>query len=135
MLVTGISPQESILRGCNYNQNNGALNISTHDAQTGRPVENLGLTDRALRFITGLAMLVFGYFAIENVEYLFLGAVIILLSEYPLMTSILGWDPLYPVTGSRSCSIEKRRELYGPLSLEVDVALYCKLAPDYFYDE
>ena len=79
-------------------------------------------------------MLAFGYSAIDDLEYLIFGVGILLLSEYPLLTSILGWDPLYLVIGSRSCSIEEKRESYCSLSLEVDTALFCKLAPDYSYD-
>ena len=79
-------------------------------------------------------MLALGYSAIDDLEYLFFGVGILLLSEYPLLTSILGWDPLYLVTGSRSCSIEERREPYCSLALEVNTALFCKLGPDNSYD-
>jgi len=80
-------------------------------------------------------MLAFGYSEIEKVEYLFYGVGILLLSEYPLMTSILGWDPIYQIIGSRLCSIFKRYDLYNSLPLEADSALYCKLAPDHIYDK
>ena len=108
--------------------------MDTHDTQTNAPVQNIGLTDRIVRVLIGAVMLAGGCFLIGSGEYVFLGTGISLLSVYPLMTTMMGWDPLYQATGSRSCNIEGGRNACGTLPFEVDAALGHKPVPDHDYD-
>ena len=124
-----------MLPGCIYHIGNGGIKINIRDIQTNGAAQNLGLIDRTLRFFLGWAMLVCGYCAIERVEYLICGAGILLLSGYPLMTSILGWDPLFQENDSRSCNIKGRDELSGSAPLEAGAALYCELGHDHYCGE
>lgn len=75
------------------------------------PAQNLDLIDRALRFFIGVSMLDFGYFTLEKVEYVSYGLGVLLLSEYPLMTAILGWDPFYmPMIVGHNPELDERLE-------------------------
>ena len=61
-------------------------------------------------------------------------AIAILLAVYPLMTTMMGWDPIYQLFGARSCSIEGGRNQCGTLPYEVDAALGHKPQPTEGYE-
>lgn len=57
---------------------------------------NQGGLDRALRFAAGLVILGFGWFGpVEGLA----GVACRILGWYPLITSVVGWSPLYAVLG------------------------------------
>jgi len=69
-------------------------------------VQNLGLYDRLTRVV--LAALMIGVPAFDLVyrdSILGWHAYLILLSIYPALTAILGWDPFYSLFKIRSCAI------------------------------
>lgn len=78
-------------------------------AEEVRVVQNLGLTDRVVRFVLGAMLLAPGLLAATalltatgpqlNAWLVTLMAV----SVYPLMTAMIGVDPLYRAFGMRSC--------------------------------
>ena len=82
--------------------------MNTHETQMSVPVKNLGLINRFVRLFIGGAMFVVGWYAIVGLGHVFYGVVISLVSAYPLITAMLGWDPLFQVSGSRRYSAEGR---------------------------
>ena len=87
------------------------------------PVHNLGLIDRMVRFFGGGMLLAYGIVDIVlNGNHLAAAAAIIL-AVYPLMTTVMGWDPFYQIIGGRSCSLEGGRNQCGTLPFEVDAAM------------
>ncbi len=94
-------------------------------------VYNIGLFDRVVRFVVGFALLVAGSIgmsmspAITTWE-----ATAILVSVYPVLTAILGWDPLYAMFGARTCSLEGGRNQCGTLPYEIDAAMGNDPEPD-----
>ena len=92
---------------------------------------NIGLADRVIRFIVGFALLGTGAIGMTATPTITaLEAVAVIVSIYPLMTSMLGWDPLYALFGARTCSIEGGRNQCGTFPYEVDAALGRDPEPD-----
>lgn len=101
--------------------------------------QNLGLFDRIARFAIGVAMLgggsVFVIQAGELHAYTVMEAgmlVMMIASVYPLMTAILGYDPLYSLAHVRSCSDSGRNQC-GTFPYQVRAALgkapkYCEVS-------
>ena len=100
------------------------------------PVENIGLADRMIRFFGGGALMAFGVFSALTTAHDLVSAAAILLGVYPLMTTMMGWDPLYQLFGARTCSVDGGRNECGTLPYEVDSALGHKPKPvaGYEYD-
>lgn len=100
------------------------------------PAENIGLVDRMGRFFGGGALMTFGVLSALLTKHDVLSALAILLAVYPLMTTIMGWDPFYELFGARSCTLEGGRNQCGTLPYEVDAALGNKPQPmeGYEYD-
>ncbi len=94
-------------------------------------IYNIGLLDRVLRFIVGFALLAAGVIGM-TMSPMVSGweAVAILVSVYPILTAILGWDPAYAALGARSCSIEGGRNQCGTIPYEIDAALGHEPRPD-----
>ena len=97
-------------------------------------VQNLGLFDRMFHLIIGIAML--GGSALHL--YIFDVSVswhgyAFLLSVYPLMSAILGWDPLYAIFHAHSCSVSGKNSC-GTVPYQVDAMLGHKPIPDHEYD-
>jgi hypothetical protein len=92
------------------------------------PAQNIGLTDRITRFFVGGALLAIG--ALLLVEQGVTGSAVgIMLSAiYPLMTTMMGWDPLYQITGAKTCNLDGRNAC-GTFPYEVDAALGNKPIP------
>jgi len=98
------------------------------------PVQNIGLTDRIVRFFVGGALLAAGCLWIAEGGPATYGVGTVLLSLYPLMTTMMGWDPLYQITGARSCRVDGNSNVCGTFPFEVDAALGNKPIPDKSYD-
>lgn len=84
-------------------------NVSKHTHKPQMKPQNIGTIDRLLRAIIGFGLLstvfiaakttgtFFGY-STENFPYY----AVTLLSIYPALTAVLGWDPIYQVLRVRS---------------------------------
>lgn len=97
------------------------------------PVQNMGWADRTVRFAVGIAMVVVVLMEIESGGSLGMVAYLPILAIYPLMTAILGWDPLYSAGHVRSCDSTGRNQC-GTFPYEVEAALGKKLECDNGYD-
>ncbi len=94
-------------------------------------VQNIGLLDRLVRFIVGFALLAGGAVGMSMTPTITTWeALAILFSVYPVLTSILGWDPAYAMFGARTCSLEGGRNQCGTLPYEIDAALGRDPEPD-----
>ena len=98
------------------------------------PVENIGIVDRMVRFFAGGALMMYGVMSALLTGHDVLSAAAVLLAVYPLMTTLMGWDPFYQLIGGRSCSIEGGRNQCGTLPYEVDAALGHNPKPDEGYE-
>jgi len=88
------------------------------------PVQNIGLTDRMLRFFLGGALFAGGVLAMAVMGSVTLwSALAVIVSIYPLMTTMMGWDPFYQMANARTCSLEGGRNQCGTFPYEVDAAL------------
>lgn len=85
-------------------------------------VQNLGWLDRAFRFVGAFILLGYPLYATGDGTMSTFHVVLMLISIYPLVTAILGWDPLYSAVGLRSCDTSKRNRC-GSFPYEVDTAL------------
>lgn len=95
--------------------------------------QNMGLVDRVLRFILGLALIVVVLMELGNGEALGMYAYLPIIAIYPLMTAILGWDPLYHLGHVRSCQASGRNSC-GTLPYEVEAAVGKKVECGDGYD-
>jgi Inner membrane protein YgaP-like, transmembrane domain len=98
------------------------------------PAENIGLVDRMVRFFGGGALMTYGVISALLTGHTVVSAVAILLAVYPLMTTMMGWDPIYQLFGARTCSLEAGRHQCGTLPYEVDSALGHDPRPDEGYE-
>ena len=87
------------------------------------PIQNIGLLDRTMRCFGGGALLAWGSWDIAQAGSNLFAALSIILSVYPVITSLVGWDPFYQLVGGRTCSLEGGRNQCGTLPYEVDAAL------------
>ena len=70
-------------------------------------VQNEGMVDRVFRFVIGAIILAIGVGGLTVTPHLtWWEASLIIVSVYPILTAILGWDPFYSVFGARSCRID-----------------------------
>jgi hypothetical protein len=99
-----------------------------------RVVQNIGLMDRGVRVLVGILLLVGGVVSMVMIDANIWAPYAMLLSIYPLLTSGLGWDPLYAMFGARTCSVESGRNQCGTLPYEVDASLGNKPIPDTEHD-
>jgi len=97
-------------------------------------VQNIGLADRLFRFYGGGALLAWGALSLAMGNTPILATLAILLSVYPLMTTVMGWDPFYQLLGTRTCSLEGGRNQCGTLPYEMDAAIGRNPKPDRGYD-
>lgn len=98
------------------------------------PAENIGLVDRIGRFFGGGALMTIGVLSALLTKHDVFSAAAILLAVYPLMTTMMGWDPFYQLFGARTCTLEGGRNQCGTLPYEVDAALGHKPQPTEGYD-
>ena len=87
------------------------------------PTENIGLVDRTFRFIAGGTLMSIGVLSALLTKHDVFSAIAILLSVYPLMTTMMGWDPFYQLFGARTCTLEGGLNQCGTLPYEVDAAV------------
>lgn len=97
------------------------------------PVQNMGWVDRSVRFAIGIVMVVIALMAIEGGGELGALAYLPIIAIYPLLTAVLGWDPLYAVSHVRSCDASGSNQC-GTFPYEVETALGKKLECDDGYD-
>jgi len=97
--------------------------MNTQTTHKLAPVQNLGITDRIFRFFIGGAMLGIGAFLEVTVGVNIYDVGLMLLSIYPLMTTLMGWDPVYEMLGAKTCSIEGGHNACGTFPYELDAAL------------
>jgi hypothetical protein len=98
------------------------------------PAENIGLVDRMVRFFGGGALMALGVMSALLSGHDVISAIAILLAVYPLMTTLMGWDPIYQLLGARTCALEGGRNQCGTLPYELDSALGHEPKPDVGYD-
>jgi hypothetical protein len=108
--------------------------MNTQTTEKIAPVQNIGLTDRIVRFFVGGALLAIGCLWMVEGGVAAYGLAIALLSIYPLMTTMMGWDPVYQMMGARSCRIEGDGNICGTFPFEVDNALGNRPIPNKSYD-
>ncbi len=91
--------------------------------------QNQGLVDRVLRVLIGFSMLGGGaayvtmgegFASFASIEPSVL--VLMTLSFYPLLTGIIGWDPVYHLAGFRTCS-DSGKNACGTFPYQVKAAL------------
>jgi hypothetical protein len=99
-----------------------------------RVVQNIGLMDRGVRLLIGILLLGGGVMSMYMIDENSWAPYAMLLSIYPLLTSGLGWDPLYTMFGFRTCTVESGRNQCGTLPYEVDARLGNKPIPDAEHD-
>lgn len=104
--------------------------------------QNMGLADRILRLMIGAAMLAGGSVFVVQAgalhAYNILEAVMLItmmVSVYPLLTAILGVDPVYSLFNTRTCSDSGRNQC-GTFPYQVKAALgkaprYCEASDDH----
>lgn len=90
------------------------------------PVQNMGWIDRVLRFALGFALIVLVLLDMDQSAPLGGYAYLPLLAIYPLITAILGWDPLYAMGHIRSCEKSGRNQC-GTFPYEIETAMGKKL--------
>jgi len=97
-------------------------------------VQNTGLYDRAIRIIIG-AFLLGG--AVVHMEmggglmswHAYAG----LISIYPFLTGILGWDPFYSLFHTKTCDLSEKNRC-GTFPYQVDAAMGHNPIPDQEFD-
>ena len=94
-------------------------------------MQNLGWFDRVLRFVLGSVLLALPCYLIisgsHEVTWYLMGT--ILLSVYPLLTSIIGVDQIYNFFNMKSCGTSSRNQC-GTFPFEIDAALGNNPIPD-----
>ena len=98
------------------------------------PAENIGLVDRMVRFFGGGILMAYGVISAITTVHDVVSAIAILVAIYPLMTTMMGWDPIYQLFGARSCNVEGGRNQCGTLPYEMDSALGHNPKPDEGYE-
>jgi hypothetical protein len=98
-------------------------------------VQNLSLMERGVRAV--MAVILIGLPCIDLLffEGIFGGwhATALLLSVYPGLTGMLGWDPFYELGGHRTCGLSDRNQC-GTLPFQIDALFGRHPIPDHDYD-
>jgi len=84
-------------------------------------IQNMGWLDRVVRIILGFALLGVVYMDLKNGVSLGWYAILPIISIYPFMTGILGWDPLYAASHVKSCDTSQRNQC-GTFPYEIEAA-------------
>lgn len=75
--------------------------------QNKHRLQNIGLIDRSVRIIVGVAMIGSWFvYPIGSVSLWF--AALPLLGSLPLLSGILGWCPVYAMFNTKSCGTDER---------------------------
>ena len=94
--------------------------MSTENAQ---PKQNMGLVDRVLRLLIGAALIGTAYYfsAYRDVAarlWDVWGSYSTIIAVYPILTGMLGWEPLYALFRVRSCGTSGRNQC-GTLPFQI----------------
>lgn len=97
-------------------------------------IQNLGIVDRVVRVAIGVLLLGGSALHLSVIDGV-VGwhAYAKLISIYPLLTAMLGWDPLYSLFSVRSCNLTGRNQC-GTLPYELDAAMGHDPRPQRAYD-
>jgi hypothetical protein len=85
-------------------------------------VQNLGLVDRVVRMILGFLMVGVVLMDIDLGVAPGWHLILPILSIYPFITGILGWDPLYAASHVKSCDTSRRNQC-GTFPYEAKAAM------------
>lgn len=97
-------------------------------------LHNIGIIDRMIRFFVGGGLLFLGVISIVVSETTQVWeAIVVLLAIYPLMTCVMGWDPIYQMIGLRT-GHETGRNVTGTFPFQVDAAAGHNPVPDKEYE-
>lgn len=86
--------------------------------------QNVGVIERCVRVLLGVAMLGFPYYLLiqPNATIEMWQGVLMVLSVYPSLTGILGMEPLYKVFGVRTCGLTGRNRC-GSFPYQIDALI------------
>lgn len=81
-------------------------------AEKSHVVQNMGLIDRGVRLLAGMALLAISYYyAVHaDIKYEVFEFVAFAIALYPIFTGMFGWDPLYAIFQARTCSDSGRNQ-------------------------
>lgn len=81
-------------------------------AEKSHVVQNMGLVDRAVRLLIGVALLSVSYFYAIHAEgqYQIVEFFSFAIALYPIFTGMFGWDPAYAMFHGRTCSDTGRNQ-------------------------
>ena len=85
-------------------------------------VHNLGLVDRVVRVLFGAALMGGAITSLFNSSVVTWQVYAALFAVYPLMTGMLGWDPLYAVGHTKTCDLSDRNRC-GTFPYQIDAIL------------
>lgn len=85
-----------------------------------RVLQNLGWLDRTIRVVVSMALIGAGAFSASS--GLAWPTYALLFAIYPLLTGIIGYDPVYSQFKIRSCGLAERNQC-GTFPYEIDAAL------------
>jgi hypothetical protein len=85
-------------------------------------IQNMGWLDRVVRVILGSVLLAFAISALGPGTTPPWALYVALVSVYPLLTGIIGWDPIYEAVTVKTCGTSERNPC-GTFPFEVDAAL------------
>jgi hypothetical protein len=83
--------------------------------KNAHPIQNIGLVDRVIRLLIGAALIGTSYFYVAHLHQMVevwatWGTYAILIAIYPIMTGMLGFDPLYTLFHVRTCGDTGRHQ-------------------------
>lgn len=74
--------------------------------QNSNALQNIGLIDRTVRVVIGLAMIsVLFVYPVESVSLWFV--LLPLIGVFPLLSGVLGWCPTYAALHTKSCGMDE----------------------------
>jgi len=85
-------------------------------------VHNLGLIDRVARLLLAVVLIGGAITSILNRSVVTWQVTIVLFAIYPLMTGMLGWDPLYSVGHTKTCDLSNHNRC-GTFPYQIDAIL------------
>lgn len=83
------------------------LSLIDKSLQNANALQNIGIIDRTVRIIVGLAMISAWFFYPINSLNIWI-ALLPLLGIFPLLSGILGWCPVYALFKTKSCGMDER---------------------------
>ncbi|NOX26920.1 MAG: DUF2892 domain-containing protein [Gammaproteobacteria bacterium] len=85
-------------------------------------VHNIGLIDRVARILLGATLVGGAITSILNSSVVTWQVYVALFAIYPLMTGMLGWDPVYAVGHTKTCDLSDRNRC-GTFPYQIDAML------------